>query len=160
MATTQKAIELAHELADKLKKRISLAVAESFDSNGHPLIQVGEGTDNAEGAVVRIKPIDWALAKDILGLASQVYTPHVIQICVESSDNGNGDSVEALGYNTWANLLPLLGQCLETGCKVEVYAVANDTGVTNIMADIAASFGSSNLKASYDNLYYPMVNSQ
>lgn len=152
-----KAIELSAELADELKKRCpSLLVTESADASGNPVITVSADATPAFGEkviVIRTTGIDWSLAKDVLGLASPVYTPHVIQICTEKNYEGATDSVlDILGPT---ELLPVLLTVGKRGTRVEWYRTANGT-VPSTAAMISA-----NLAAAHEaDLYSGMQSSQ
>lgn len=155
MATTQKAISLARDLAEEIQKRLpTMTVATSFDSDGNPLVSVDDGSpaSGEASALIKVRPIDWPLAKDALGLASQVYTPHVIQLATEANYAATTDNVA--DNLTRAQLLAILGPCLQKGCRVEWYEETYGT------PPAASTITGSKLKASYENLYYPMVQSQ
>ncbi len=84
MATSSKAIKLAAELADELRKRVSdYVITEGFDASGFPTISLTADATPAtteDNVFIRVRPRDWALATDVLGTAQTVYTPSVIQI--------------------------------------------------------------------------------
>jgi hypothetical protein len=147
-----KAQELAHNLASELKIRMSaLTITESFDTNGDPVISIGALTAGSESAIIRVKAIDWPLAKDVLGLASTIYTPHVIQLLTESNPTA-GAGADIL---TAQDELTLLGAICKRGTLVEWYKTANTVAIT------VAGITSGNLKASYDaELYWNMLASQ
>ena len=141
-----KAIEMAHELASKLTVRLpSRTVAESFDSDGNPMILVGTGLAAGNTFIVRIKPIDASLAKDILGLASPVYTPHIAQFMTEAS------AASDLGYITWPTLAPAIAEVIELGARLEVYAVTNTVAMNTVLAAPATYFVSTYLKSSVEH---------
>jgi len=147
-----KALELSAEIHDELKKRTSLLIAESFDSNGDPVLTLSADATPAAGEkviVIRTKAIDWPLAKDVLGLPSTVFTPHVIQVCTEANFAGTTDNVaDILGP---AELLPVLGTVLKRGTRVEWYQSANAT------LPATAQMTSANFKAGFEaELYWGM----
>lgn len=150
MATTKKALALADEIADALKKRMSLTVAQSFDTDGNPLIKVGTGTAGDPGGLLKIRPVDWPLAKDILGNNATMFVPHVAQLVTEA----NATAGAGADINTPAQLLPLLAEPVARGIKLEWYNSAN--GNAPDPTDISAS----NLKATYDSLYWPLMATQ
>lgn len=154
MATTKKALAMADELASELKQRQSaLAITQSFDTDSNPLIKVGAGTAGAKGGLIKIMPIAVPYAKDILGLAAEVYTPHVVQIGVEA----NNAAGAAADVNTWVELMLLIGPVVLRGARVEIYQSANGTAPTaaNTVDD------STKLVASFDpSAQYPMVSAQ
>lgn len=138
---TAKARALAAELASELKLRLpSLAISEDNDSDSLPLIKIGDGTAGSKSALIKVAPQDWPLAKDILGLTANVFTPHTIKLVVE----GNKTSGAGADVLTWAERLPILGAIVARGCRVEVYETAN--GNAPDATDITAA----NLKATFD----------
>lgn len=152
-----KAIEISAELADELKKRLpTLILTETSDGSGNPVISLtGDATPAAGEKVIFIRTtgIDWPLAKDVLGLASPVYTPHVIQLCTELNFAGTTDNVADI--LTAANLLAVLGCVLSRGTRVEWYQTAVAT-IPSVAAMIAA-----NMTASWEsNIYHGMQASQ
>ena len=156
MATSYKAIEMAAEMADKIKARNAgttdnLAVTSTFDSNGNPVIQIGTGVAGSAGCVIRIEPISWPLAKDILGLSSQVYTPHVAQLITEAA------AANDLGLTSWADLGPILTELFGLGTRVEVYVAANGTGMSTVAAAPDTYAIAANLRASIEHDVYKMM---
>lgn len=153
MATTKKALAMAEELVSELKQRQSaLAVVMSFDTDGNPLVKIGSGAVGAKGGLVKIMPIDWPLAKDILGLASQVYTPHKILLAVEANEAA---AVAEADVNDWQTKLTMLGALLARGTRLEVYESANGTGPT------VGTMIPGNLKGAYDpSAQYPLIQGQ
>ena len=149
MSSTAKAVAVARQLEEEYKIRLSaLSVVVTFGSAGDPLIQVGTGAPGAAGALIRVKPISWPLAKDIFGQSAIQYGPHVLQIATEDVF---GD------INTSQQCLSLLGPLLQKGMKVEWYVVANGLGGGTLDE---ADFGGT-LTASFEaSLQYPMVQSQ
>jgi hypothetical protein len=128
-----------------------LTVSESFDTNGDPVISIGTLVAGSRSAIIRVKAIDWPLAKDVLGLASTIYTPHVIQLLTESNPTA-GAGADIL---TAQDELTLLGTICKRGTLVEWYKTANTVAIT------VAAIISGNLKASYDaELYWNMLASQ
>jgi hypothetical protein len=144
---------LAHEIADELKKRLSsLTLVEGFDSNGDATITLGSGTAGQKNAFIRVKAIDWTLAKNIIGLQAEVFGPSVIQFATEKNYEGATDNVtDILGP---AELLPLLGTLLGKSARVEWYRSTNGTAptVSTITGAPAASWENS--------LYWGMKASQ
>lgn len=154
MATSAKASKMSAELADRLKIRpglSALTVRESVDTDGNPLILVGAGSAGGENAVVKTKPVVWSLATDVLGLAANIYTPHVMQVVTEANPTG-GSGADPLSA---ADLLSLIAQCSAMGCIVEWYQSA--AGV----APTAAAIITANLKATYyPDARYPLISGQ
>lgn len=148
MATTKKAVDLAFDYVSELNQRSTLAASISYDTDGSPLIKVGDGSAGDKGGIVKYAPIDWP-AKDILGLTSQIYTPHVCQIAVEAVSSAGAEP------NDWATKVLLLGLALSRGTRVEIYESANGT------APSAATIDAANLKATWEaSAQFPMIDSQ
>jgi len=139
---TAKARAIAAEIASSLKFRTTLAIAESFDSDGYPLVQVGTGDAGDPGGLIKVMPQDWSLAKDILGNTATIYTPHVAKIVFEANaEEGGADEDDV---NTWAVLLPIIGEVVMRGTRVELYLSDNAS------APDAAEIVADNLKATFD----------
>jgi hypothetical protein len=153
MATTKKAVAMAEELVSELKQRTKLAVALSFDTDQNPLVQVGTGAPGAKGALIKVMPVDWPLAKDVLGLASPVYSPHKILVAFEAITVSNtGADTDP---NTWEEKLLVLGAVLSKGTRVEVYeSAAGDSPDADDMVP-------ANLKAAFNpSVQYGMLSGQ
>ncbi len=144
-----KALQMAKELQDVLKSRkISTlpVVTESYDASGFMVITMSADATPATGekvVVIRVKPISWPNTTDVLGLASQVYTPSVIQICTEANFAGTTDNVADI--LSPIELLPILATCALRGAKVEWHVIANGT-----VPSVAAIDAGTNLKSSFD----------
>lgn len=152
MATTAKAHDLAAELASILEQRLSLDVVASNDSDENPVLTIGDNGAGDPGAVIKLKPQDWPLAKDILGLTANIFTPHVIMVCLEANQAG---AVAEADINGWDILLPILGEVVLKGCRVEIYESANAT------PPAVAEMVEANLKATFDpSLYHGMIANQ
>jgi hypothetical protein len=149
---SKKAQDLAHSLCSEIKIRKSdLVVVESVDSNGDPTILIGTGVASARNAVIRVKAIDWALAKDVLGLPATMFTPHVIQLCTESNP-GAGAGADVLTAQDVQDLMVTIGK---RGTRFEWYKTAFATAPT------AAAMIVGNLKATIEaDLYWGMKASQ
>lgn len=151
MATSTKALALARELMDVWAKQVisTLTVQGlTYDSDGNPVITMTADATPAAGekvVVVRIKPIAWT-AVDIIGHASQMFTPHVIQICTETPDAGY-----IVGP---AELMPILGEIARRGTLVEWYQSAHDTlpATTQMVA--------ANLTVAWADLYWNAMKAQ
>lgn len=150
----QKAIEFAHELADKLKLRFSTkTVTEGFDTDGLPTITVNDGTaaTTEMNILIKVTMFSWSLAKDILGNAANIYAPLTVQIATEAPAAGSGVGV----YLTVQNVLDLAGEVVMRGAGVQWYQSAN--GVVPVVATLVAG----NLKASFSpDIYNPITNAQ
>lgn len=165
MATTQKALELAQAIMEELKLRLGLTGASallnatlSFEalpsdvSDGttlHPVILIGD--DVAEHATCRIavKPIEWALAKDVLGLASPVYTPHEILWGLEDV---KADGTEPLSLLQKSVIMAVLAS---KGCRVTIFH--SSSGDSFDVADFVNAKKAGTFEPSTK---YPMVKSQ
>jgi hypothetical protein len=142
---TAKANAISHAIADALKLRLpAIALVEGLDASGNPTIQLGAGTAGAAGGLIRIVPQEWSLAKDILGLTANIYTPHAAQICFEANvTSGSGADV-----NTIATQSLVFMEVALHGTRVDVFQTANGT------APVVASFVESNRKATFDPAIY------
>lgn len=154
MATTKKALALADEFISEWKQRSSVAIALTYDTDSSPLVHIGAGTNGAAGALLKFQPLDWPLAKDILGLAAEVYTPHVIKVNVEANYAGSDNGVADI--NTWALNLLILSMVAVRGTRVELYVSTNGTAPN--ATDIADA---TKLVGSFQpNAQFGMVSSQ
>jgi hypothetical protein len=154
MAVDYKSVALSAEMADELKMRLSpLAVVEGFSTGLDPMLTIGAGVAGGRNAIVITKPIDWPLAKDVLGLTARVYNPHVIQLISEANYAGATDSVaDTLSP---ADILTIQAVITKRGCKVEWYQSAAGVAPTGAAA-IAG-----NLKATFEaDLYWNINSSQ
>ena len=121
MAKNQKAHDLAREIADRLSQRQSLAVSQDINANGHPLIRIGSASAGNAGALIRIQPLAWPLAVDVLGNAATIHVPLVAKIGFEANVTaGAGADVNSL-----AVICDCLGEVLVRGLRTEVYRTAN-----------------------------------
>lgn len=120
MATSAKSLSLLKELADRLARRTSLAVSSvSFDGDGNGWIRVGTAGAGNQTMVIKSKPEDPAFELDGIGLPSRAFTPSVIQLVLETS------TIASVPLMTAANLVPLLGEVLRQGTRVELYLSVN-----------------------------------
>ena len=162
---TKKAYEMAAELADKLRARLAstIDVVSTFSAAGDPVIEVGDGSASQNQALVlTIVPISMPANYDVLGLAQPVYTPHIVQMIVESADNGAVEpGPNELGYCQWSLLLPCLVEALALAARVEIYAVTEDTTMDTVAAATATYTVSNNLKASAEfDVFHAGLSSQ
>src|SRR5262245_42892481 len=111
MATTQKAIELAQYLRESHKLRfgtratpVTVPADISFDTDGHPYYAIGAGSPGGKNAIVKVRPVSWPTAKDVLNLSAQIFTPHVIQIVTELNPTG-GSGADILAPQDLSDLL-------------------------------------------------------
>jgi hypothetical protein len=147
---TQKAIGLQRALVDALKVRLSsLVLTESFDAtSGDPTILIGAAAPNAQGCFIRIKA-EASIQKDILGLAQNVWTPHVIQVAWEANAGGTAPDP---AFNTMATILAVYAEVLGKGAKTEIYL--EDDGTAPSITTFSAA---AKMKASFDSLYWPLM---
>jgi hypothetical protein len=160
MATVSyKAQAIAHELADKLKQRLSLTptmiVTEAVDpADSYPYISISDGTPATlePNFIIKVNIADWANGLDVLGLAQTQFTPHRIQVATEADTTGGA----AADPTTRAQLLPVIGQCLAMGCAVEWWEEAAGTIPALTTFTTAAK-----LKATYyPDQQYPLISQQ
>lgn len=151
MATSTKALALARELLDVWGKQVAATLpvqVQSYDTDGHPVLTLSADDTPAAGekvAVIRVRPIVWT-AVDIIGHTSQMFTPHVIQICTETPAAGwILDPVE---------FLPILAEIARRGTLVEWYQSAN--GVLPATAQMTAA----NLTKAWRDLYWNAMKAQ
>lgn len=151
MSTTKKAIAIATYLQNELKLRLQkistpLVTADvTFDTDQNPLIKVGTGLVGAAGGLIKVEPIVWPLAQNIIGLTEPVYTPHEILYVREAGVAANTDEVVM-------NIVASLGW---RGTRLKIYQSPNGT------APDASQFIDANLKVAIEaSLYYGMTNSQ
>jgi hypothetical protein len=145
--STQKALDSALMLAQDIGLRLpSLAVTNSFDANGDPLIQVGAGTAGTASCLIRVAPNRGSqLFKDIVGNAQPVYANHVIQIAIEDI---SGAGAFPLGL---VNQFAILGEIMKRGFKVELYKSANGTAASVTILNDATK-----LIATFQDLWNPL----
>ncbi len=146
MASTAKANSLARQLKEDLALRLSaLTVTQGYDASANPQVTVGAGTAGTQSAYIRIVP-EATIQVDGLGLTQRVYTPHIIQVVLETS------TIAAVSLMTEANKFLLVGELLKHGTKVELYMSANTNAVD--VADIT----SGNLIQTWNHLWQPLTN--
>jgi hypothetical protein len=158
MATTAKALATARELIDLWTKEVASTlpvIVLTFEAvTGNPIITLSADSTPATGekvVVVRISPIAWT-ATDILGNASQVYTPHKIDFCTELNYAATNDNIADI--LTPVELLPVIGEIVKRGMLVNWYTSANGT------VPAVAQMTTSNLKASFSDLYWSAQKAQ
>lgn len=138
-ATSYKANAIAYELKNRLEKRFSSVSNVLFDTDNAPYLNVSQGTMAAgqQAAVVKIIA-EQPMGVDGLGLTPRAFTPHRIQVVLETSTIAN------VALMTEANKLLLLGEVTHFGTLVELYMSANTNAVDT--TDIT----SGNLKLAWD----------
>lgn len=146
LPVTQKALELSKTMASKLRLRFggmatALQTAETFDTNGYPVITISDGTPATDEAVIVIRtiPYDDTVSKDILGLTQNQYANHIVQIVTETSSTGL----------TSDHLFQAFAEAFDLGCVTQWYQRTHGTAPT--VSDIT----SGNLKSSVSpNVYW------
>jgi len=146
MAATQKAVAIARQLAENLALRTGLAAVSGVDASGNPTIALGTQSAGQQAAFIRVKQdYDPALEVDGVGNAQRRYTPHVIQVVLETSTIAN------VPLMTGANQVMMWKEVEVFGTKIQLYMTANTTAVSVTGIDAA------NLKATVDDLWQPML---
>jgi len=137
MAQSYKSQALAAELRDALLKRFATVSAILFDTDGSPYLLVGAGTAGSQSALVKVSA-EQPLGVDGLGMTPRAFSPHVMQVVLETSTIAN------VALMTEANKLALMGEVEKWGTKIELYMSANTNAVGP--EDIV----SGNLKATWE----------
>lgn len=147
MANSYKAIVLRDVLMSDLAITLSgLARTKGFGAAAQdPTIQIGTGAAGSQSAFIRIKQLA-SINTDVLGLAQNVFTPHVIQVGLEASTVANCPLL------TIDNMTVLMGELMKMGVRMEVYLTANT------VAPIEGSLVAGNLKATFNtHVQYPLA---
>lgn len=146
MPATQKAVAIARQLAESLRLRTGATVTAGVDASGNPTILMGTGAAGSQSAFVRVKQdYDPALELDGIGNVQRRYTPHVIQVVLETSTIANVALLtEDLKVKLWKEIE-------QFGTKIELYMSANTNAPE--VSDIIAG----NLKATVDDLWHPLT---
>lgn len=138
-ATSYKANVITAELKDRLARRFTTVSDVQFDTDGAPFLTCTQGTLAAGQQVALVKVIaEQPLGVDGLGLTPRAFSPHRMQVVLETSTIAN------VALMTEVNKLFLLGEVTHFGVKTEIYLRANASAV--VIGDIT----SGNLKASWD----------
>ena len=117
-----KAQGVYNALSSDLKLRLpALAVVETYDSSGNPVLSLGTGIAAGANICIKVAPQSWPTAKDVLGLTATVYSPTVVSICTETNP------VAAPDYVSRAQLLAALEVCGQQSCRVDWYESPNLT---------------------------------
>lgn len=145
ITVTQKAVDIAADLVSNWKLRLSaLALTQTIDTDGCPVIQLGAGTAGSNSALIKVLPFTTFLS-DALGNPQPVYGPHTIQIATEA-DPAGGAGADPVTANT---ILQVFGEALRKGARVQWYQSANGTAPT------VSTLVAGNLVSSFDSLYQP-----
>lgn len=165
--TTYKAGTILNSLVDLLTLELATnmpVVTKYTDALGNPYVIFSAAASQAAGAknvLIRVQPLSWTNAKDILGNTAIQYTGHVIQIETEANSTGvgsggtGGTGPAALEADVLApaDLLPVLIECGRTGCWVDWYTTPYGTAPTTVDGTTAALTGGT-LQASWKNLFW------
>ena len=167
MATSFKAQELAKNLAEELALRLALPAVVSYSAVGqaaadavfgdgattatlHPMITFGTAQSTGTACcLIFVKPIEWVNAFDVLGLRSNVYTPHEILWGIEGVSGGGAEPLSLIQKAQIAGILAA------RGCRIRVFSRAN--GAAFGVADFVIANQRGVLESSAK---YPMVQSQ
>ena len=148
--TSHKAVALAEELVSTLSKRLPDFTVE-FDHDVvdlHPVLRLyktalGAVTGEA-GCLIKVRPVEWPLARDVLGLTATMFVPLTLQAVFEADAD-----------DSWDWRLALLGELIFKGSKLEVYEC--EAGEFPEIDDIERA----NLKATFHgHIQYPMMADQ
>lgn len=125
MATSHKAHSFMRAIKEELEFRIP-ATGRKFnlgvDSSGNPTLSINDGTaaTGEKNLVVIVKSLSNGVT-DSLGLASNEYGPHVVQISTETGATANA--------HFWASdeLAFIMSACMKPNAVFEWYRTANTT---------------------------------
>jgi hypothetical protein len=141
---------------------LALTPTASQDANGLPVITVAPSSGAAwvtgqQYAVIRFNLVP-TIQVDALGLTQTVYTPQMIQLCVEGNTAGTGspepatsDFTSVLSWKLDQTLQVCLGR---VGALVNIYNSGH--GVQPAVAGMIAA----NLVSSFDDLINPLTSSR
>lgn len=117
MPATQKAVNLIEAVAEELQRRLpAIALTKGQDTALNPQIVLGTGAAGAVGCYIRCISQPWT-AKNVLGMAADVFAPHVMQVVFEANNTaGVGADV-----NTLATVSTVLAVLARKGTALEVY---------------------------------------
>lgn len=118
MAATEKAVQIARQLAEDLGLRTGLAVVKGVDASGNPTISLGTLTAGSQGAFIRVTQ-ESSIQVDGIGNPQRVYTPHIIQLVLELSTTTKVAIVKE------DLLAQVIYDTTKFGTKVELYNSAN-----------------------------------
>lgn len=130
MPASAKSLSLLKELRDRMARRTSLAIGDiAFDTDGGGYFLIGAGTAGSQSMLIKSKQID-PVGFDIVGQSARGYSQTVLQVVLETSTVAN------VPLLTGANMLPLMGEVLRQGSRVELYMSPNtdNVGVDEIIA--------------------------
>lgn len=165
MATSAKSIEMVRNLQEELNLRLGLTGASALLSSTltfealsaevsdgstlYPVLLIGDNVATHATCRIVVKPIEWALSRDVLGLASQVYTPHEILWGIEDVSGGGAEPLTALQKAV------IMGVLVSRGARVTLFHSA-----TGDSFDVADFVNSNRLGVFEPSVKYPMIQSQ
>ena len=159
MAVSFKSVVLRDQLAAALLVRCSLGQVKAFDAAlvhpGAPILRLGTlgvPATTEQCCTIRVISVPAvAPATDILGLAQDVWTPHIVQMSYEVSAAQANAS-----YLTTANWTIIVGEMLKLGCRVEIWERTN--GTAPLEANMDSPYTNSTLKLVFDpDMYQPLM---
>lgn len=158
MATTAKALEISHQLANHLSARLNatLALVEGFGpTDSNPTIVIGAGSAGGANFVIKVRPVSWPLAKDVFGNTALAYSPHAIEFCTEADPTGGSGA----DPTSRAQLALVLMEVMNAGVGVSWYETANGTAPT--VASLPSEGGSATLRTTVEpSVWRPMLGDQ
>lgn len=148
MSTSYKAQVVRDTLKGDLALRLPVITAANsiagFDVNGDATLAIGTGTAGTQSAFIRVKGVA-GFGKDILGTTQNVFTPHIIQLALETS------TIASVTLMTTANLTLLLGELLKFGVRVDLYLSANT------VAPVVGTITGAPLASFEPQIQYPLM---
>jgi hypothetical protein len=153
MATTEKAQQIARDLADIFSKTVAATMpylTTGFDSLGNPSFVLSVDatpTLNHKVVAVTVRPYATGTATDVFGNTANAYTPHIVAICTEANYAATNDNIADI--LTPVELLPILIELGRKGTIVEWHVTANGT-VPSAAAIVAGTV----LVKTYKPLYW------
>lgn len=143
----KKIVAMSRDLADRLTVRLNgtLALVQSFDTNGNPTIAIGAGSAGGQNAFIRLIESP-SLGVNAVGNSQDSYGPNICQVALETS------SVANVPLLTIANDVLLMGELFGLKTRLEVYLSSN--GTAPVLGSITGTPA-----ATYESLYFaPMKN--
>ena len=158
LVSPSKAQSLARDLVNRLTFRIAASasgrvnqIAQSFDSNGYPILTISRGTLTTTNPVVvlYISPVN-AVSTDIFGNVIYAAAPHLTLVGAEL-----GASVKALAGVQLNDLFIILFETLQMGTQFQLVLVPNGTAVTTSAMATAIATNAANTIEFCDWLQWP-----
>ena len=151
-----KAQSLARDLSNRLTLRIANSasgrlntIAQSFDSNGFPVLTLSRGGTVTEGSPVAIIYIVGVpmVSKDIFGNSQIAAAPHITYVGFELTSTANDPIIKLFDISA------ILFEVIPMGTQLQFVAIPNGTAVT-LANLLTAAATAANVEA-YDWLYWP-----